>query len=44
MNTLTFDDGLETEWTVTAHEPDLVFVQDPVALACGSYRVFFGNR
>ena len=40
MNTLTFDDGLETEWTVTAHEPDLMFIQDPVALACGSYRTF----
>lgn len=40
MNTLTFDDGLETEWTVTAHEPDMVFIQDPVALACGSYRTF----
>jgi hypothetical protein len=48
MNTLTatFDDGLETAWTLTAHEPDLVFVQDPVALACGSYRVFLetGSR
>ena len=44
MNTLTanlsFDDDLETTWAPKTPEPDMVFNQDPVALACGSYRLF----
>jgi hypothetical protein len=46
MNTLTatadFDDfDLEEDsQTIKLHDPDMVFNQDPVALACGSYRLF----
>jgi hypothetical protein len=39
LNT-TFDDDLETAWAPKTPEPDMVFDQDPVALACGSYRYF----
>lgn len=48
MNTLTadltFDDDPEPTWMVKTPEPDLVFVQDPVALACGSYRLFLETK
>lgn len=37
--TATFDD-LETAWAPKTPEPDLVFNEDPVALACSSYRAF----
>lgn len=44
MNTLTanltFDDDLETSWAPKMPEPDQVFHDDPVALACASYRTF----
>lgn len=39
LNT-TFDDDLETAWAPKTPEPDMVFDQDPVALACASYRAF----
>ena len=39
LNT-TFNDDLETAWAPKTPEPDLVFMQDPVALACASYRAF----
>lgn len=48
MNTLTanltFDDDLETSWAPKMPEPDMVFDQDPVALACGSYRYFVNSK
>lgn len=44
MNTLTadltFDDDPEPTWMVKTPDPDMEFHDDPVALACGSYRAF----
>ena len=39
--TATFDlDDPEPTWMVKTPDPDMIFDQDPVALACGSYRLF----
>ena len=39
LNT-TFDYDLETAWAPKTPEPDMEFHDDPVALACASYRAF----
>lgn len=48
MNTLTadltFDDDLETTQLPKTPDPNLVFKEDPVALACGSYRHFLESK
>lgn len=37
---LTLDNELEDSWAPKPPEPDMVFNEDPVALACASYRAF----
>lgn len=42
--TTTTEAGLETTWATKINDPDLEFDQDPVALACGSYRYFLQSK